>query len=166
MSKLKMRYYGDPCLRKKSVVVKKIGVSERLLIQEMIETMHEYKGVGLAAPQVGINQRIFVADIGLGPLVIVNPKVLKRAGSEYLEEGCLSIPGITVNIKRPQTIKVRYSDDNNQEVEREFSDLMARVFLHETDHLNGKLITDYASLRQRLTLKKKIKELLKEKSKA
>ena len=85
--------YGDPCLRKKCVPVKEVGPSERMVINAMIETMHQANGVGLAAPQVGINQRFFILDVGDGPVIIINPKIIKRAGSDIFEEGCLSIPG-------------------------------------------------------------------------
>jgi len=155
-TKLKVRIYGDPCLRKKSVSVKGVGVSQRRLIEAMIETMHEQKGVGLAAPQVGINEQIFVADVGNGPIAFINPRIVKKAGSAVVEEGCLSIPGVTVKIKRPVNIKVRYLNENNQLVEGEYSELLARVILHEIDHLHGKLIVDYASLSE----KKKMKEQL------
>jgi len=156
---LKMRYGGNACLRRKAEPVGEVGPSERLLIEAMIEKLHQEKGVGLAAPQVGINQQIFVVDIGLGPLVVVNPQILNRAGSEWQEEGCLSVPGITVKVKRPKEIRVRYRDENNQTVEQDLADLMARVFLHENDHLNGKLIVDYASWRERGRLKKKLEKL-------
>jgi len=147
-SGIKIRIYGDSCLREKSVPVKDVGASERILIKVMLETMREANGIGLAAPQVGINQQIFVADIGEGPLAVFNPKILKRKGADFMEEGCLSCPGSVVNVKRAKTIVVRYCDENNKTVERTFSDLMARVFLHETDHLMGKLILDYAGRRQ------------------
>ena len=159
MAKLKVRTYGDPCLRKKSSLVKGVGTSERMLIAAMLEAMHEHKGVGLAAPQVGINQQIFVADTGDGPVVVVNPKVLKKIGSETTEEGCLSIPGVAVKVRRAKKIWVRYTDQNNQTVERDFADLMARVFLHETDHLLGRLIIDYASLTQKAKLRKQLKAI-------
>lgn len=158
-AKLKIRLYGDPCLRKKSVLVKEVGTSERMLIAAMLEAMHENKGIGLAAPQVGINQQIFVADIGQGPVAVINPKVLKRIGSETVEEGCLSIPGVSVKVKRPKKITVRYTDQNNEIVERELEELMARVFLHETDHLLGRLIVDYASLSQKARLRKLLKSI-------
>ncbi|MFA5260116.1 MAG: peptide deformylase [Candidatus Omnitrophota bacterium] len=156
---LKMRYCGNVCLRKKSEPVQEVGPSERLLIEAMIEKLHDEKGVGLAAPQVGINQQIFVVDIGLGPVVVINPKIIKRTGSEWEEEGCLSVPGVTVKVKRPKEIRVRYMDENNQEVEQDLAELMARVFMHENDHLNGKLIIDYASWRERGRLKKKLEKL-------
>jgi peptide deformylase len=160
---LTMRYYGDECLRKKSDPVPEVGPAERMLIAAMIEKMREEKGVGLAAPQVGINQQIFVADIGLGPVAVINPRIIKRTGSDWQEEGCLCLPGITVNVKRAQEISVRYTDENNQPVERELSDLMARVFQHETDHLYGKLIVDYAGWRARAKLKKQLEKIAQKK---
>jgi len=105
---LKIRLYGDPCLRKKSKPIDEIGPGERMLIKSMFATMLEAKGVGLAAPQVGINQRLFVMDVGEGPLAIINPKITKKLGGDILEEGCLSIPEVTINIKRPQQITVKY----------------------------------------------------------
>lgn len=159
LTDLKLRIYGDPCLRKKSTEVSEVGFAERMLIQSMIITMHKNKGVGLAAPQVGVNQRILVADIGNGPLAIINPQIVKRSGSGVIEEGCLSIPGITVKIKRPQKILVKYRDENNRLMEKAYEDLMARVIQHETDHLDGKLIVDYAGLTQKRKLKKPLEEL-------
>ena len=154
--KLRIRLYGDPCLRKKSSPVKKVGASERVLIESMTETMYEYKGVGLAAPQVGINEQIFVADVGEGPMVMINPRILKKNGSQTMEEGCLSIPGVVVKVRRPQKIFVSYINEHNQMVERECDELLARVVLHETDHLHGKMIVDYASLPQKIRLKKQL----------
>ena len=158
---LKIRLYGDPCLRKKSIPVPEITASERMLIQSMIETMRRNKGVGLAAPQVGINQRIFVAETGEGLVVISNPKILKKAGSVVMEEGCLSIPGVTVKVKRPEKIWVKFLDENSQPVEENYEGLMARVFQHETDHLDGKLIIDYAGVGERRKLKQKLDDIKK-----
>lgn len=161
-TQLKIRIYGDHCLRKKSELVKEVGVSERVLIKSMIETMYEQKGIGLAAPQVGINRQIFVCDVGEGPVAVINPKILKRNGSGFLEEGCLSIPDVLVKVKRPEVIDVRYVDEDNRVVECQYSDIMARVFLHETDHLFGKLIVDYASFLEKMKLKKQLQMLTKE----
>ena len=158
-TKLKIRIYGDPILRRKALPVKAVGPAERMLIAAMMETMYAHKGIGLAAPQVGISEQIFVADIGEGPLVLVNPQILQRSGSALKEEGCLSIPGVMVNIKRPQKIRVRYLNEDNTMMEQEYSDLLARVILHETDHLKGKLMIDYASLLQQRRLKKKLKAI-------
>ncbi len=158
-TKLKIRIYGDPILRQKAHPVKEVGPAERMLIASMIETMHEHKGIGLAAPQVGISEQIFVADIGEGPLVVINPQISQRSGSHVKEEGCLSIPGVVLKVKRPQKIRVKYLNENNKILEKEYSDLLARVILHETDHLKGKLIIDYASLIQQRRLKKKLKAI-------
>ncbi len=145
LSPLKIRIYGDPCLRKKCAPVRKIGPSERMVIQSMIATMHQAKGVGLAAPQVGISQCFFVLDIGDGPMVIVNPRITKRSGSEVLDEGCLSIPEVNIMVTRPQKITIEYMDENNQMMTMTCDELLARVIQHETDHLDGKLIVDYAT---------------------
>ncbi len=132
-----------------------------MLIKAMIETMRDHKGIGLAAPQVGINEQIFVADPGDGdgPIAVINPKIVKKSGSGSLEEGCLSIPGVVLTIKRPSKITVRFRDENGKEVEKEFTELRARVLQHETDHLNGKLIIDYAGILARKKIRKQLKEL-------
>ena len=145
LSTLKVRIYGDPCLRKKCVPVKEIGSSERMVMNAMIETMHQSKGIGLAAPQVGITQRFFVADIGEGPMVIINPEIVKRSGSGLLEEGCLCLPEVTIIVKRAEEITVNYMDENDQLMTMTCSGLLARVIQHETDHLDGVLIIDYAT---------------------
>ena len=160
ITKLKVRLYGDPILRQKALEVKEVGPAERILIASMIETMHGHKGIGLAAPQVGVSEQIFVADIGEGPVIVVNPKIITRSGQEVREEGCLSIPGIVLNVKRPKKIRVRYLNEDNQTIERDYSDLLARVILHETDHLKGKLIIDYASLIQQRKIKKQLKAIV------
>lgn len=158
-TKLKIRLYGDPVLRKKSQAVETVGPAERMLIDAMIETMRFHKGIGLAAPQVGINEQILVADVGEGPIAMINPQILKRSGSHVMEEGCLSIPGILVDVRRPQKISVRYFNEDNKLIEKEFSDLTARVILHENDHLRGKLIIDYASLTKQIKMRKKLKDI-------
>lgn len=142
---LTIRLYGDPCLREKCETVDEIGIVEKLLVEAMIETMDRHKGIGLAAPQVGVNKRILVADIGDGPVAMINPVIKEVKGEAVMEEGCLSIPEVNVNVTRPAVIKVRYLDLNSKPRERKFKELMARVILHENDHLDGKLITDYAT---------------------
>lgn len=143
--KLKVRLYGDPCLRRKSQTVDSVGPAERMLVNSMLQTMYAQKGVGLAAPQVGINWRIFVADIGEGSMVFINPRIVKKAGKAVMEEGCLSIPDVHIQVKRADQIWVQFVDENNHRHERSLEGLMARVVQHETDHLNGKMIVDYAS---------------------
>lgn len=160
---LKIRLYGELCLRKKCVPVEVVGPGERLFIQSMIETMHQNKGIGLAANQVGVNERIFVADIGQCPMAFINPQIIKKFGAVEMEEGCLSLPGIAVKVKRAQKVLVRYKDEYNQLQEKVFEDLLGRVILHETDHLNGKLIIDYVGFRERRKLIQKLKEMQKSK---
>ena len=158
---LKIRTYGDPCLRKKAKAVKDVGPSERFLINAMIDTMRSHKGIGLAAPQIGLNEQIFVVDLGDEPFVVINPQITKRTGSDIMEEGCLSIPDVLVKVKRADAITVVYTNENNRRVERKCSGLMAKVIQHETDHLNGKLIIDYSSLPEKIKFRKKLSELQK-----
>ncbi len=156
---LKIRLYGDPCLRKRSVPVIYVGPTEQSLLQAMLAAMREHKGVGLAAPQVGINQQIFVMDIGDGPLAFINPRIVKKFGADIIEEGCLSIPGVTVMVRRPERIVVRYVDEDNQPHEKIYEEMMARVIQHEIDHLEGKLIVDYAGIKGKIKLRPRLREL-------
>lgn len=143
---LKVRVLGDPCLHQKSKPVKSVGPVERMLIAALFETMESHKGVGLAAPQVGINEQIFVVDTGKDVFAVINPKIIKAGGgSEEMEEGCLSIPYVQVNISRARTIEVEFTDENGRKVRAKLSGLAARAFQHEYDHLQGKLIIDYLS---------------------
>ena len=146
-------------MRRKSVPVIYVGPTEQSLLQAMLAAMREHKGVGLAAPQVGVNQQIFIADIGDGPLAFINPKLIKKSGADVIEEGCLSIPGVTVMVRRPERIVVRYVDENNQPHEKIYEEMMARVIQHEIDHLDGKLIVDYAGIKEKIKLRAQLKEL-------
>jgi peptide deformylase len=140
--------------------VKEVGPAERFLIQEMVRAMYEFEGSGLAATQVGIEQQIFVADAGDGPFAIVNPEIVKRSSQDTdMEEGCLSLPKIRILIKRSSEIKVRYLDENGRKVERELSGLMARIFQHESDHLLGRLLVDYATKADRAKFKDQLAKL-------
>ncbi len=158
---LKIRIYGDPILREKAKPVKSVGPVERMLISSMIETMRNAKGIGLAAPQIGVSEQILIADIdnGQGAIAVINPEIIKKNGNATKEEGCLSIPGVLVNVKRPLKILVRYLDENNRRVEKEYTDMLARVILHETDHLNGKLIVDYVLGLKKIKLKKVLEDI-------
>ena len=151
--------YGDPCLRQKSSPIKEIGPAERMLIESMIQTMYDNKGIGLAAPQVGINQRLFVVDVGDGPYVFINPKILKTEGESELEEGCLSIPEVQVNVRRPQRILIAFTDEQGKEHEVIFDELMARAIQHENDHLDGRLIVDFATDAERKKISPKLDKL-------
>ncbi|VAX37644.1 Peptide deformylase [hydrothermal vent metagenome] len=156
---LKIRMFGDPCLRQISTSLENVGLPQRMIIQSMIATMHQEKGVGLAAPQVGINQRFFVADVGDGPIAIINPHIIRESGLAEMEEGCLSIPEVLIKVQRSEKIVLRYMDEEGKLIEKAFSELMARVILHETDHLDGKLIVDYASFFEKQKYKKQLKML-------
>jgi peptide deformylase len=139
-----IRIYGDDSLRKKSRVVDEINARVLLLIKDMKETMYNSKGVGLAAPQVGILKRIAVIDVGDGPMVIINPEILEVKGSQIANEGCLSIPGTQKNVERPETITVKALNENGEEVVIHGEGLLARALCHEIDHLDGILFIDKA----------------------
>ena len=155
---LKIRLYGDPCLEIKSKAVKEVGPVERMLIAAMFETVTACKGVGLAAPQVGINEQIFVVDTGQEVFAAINPKIIKTAGKEVMEEGCLSIPRVLVEVKRAKTVWVEFTDQENRQVRAQLNGLTARVFQHEYDHLQGKLILDYLSPKDRSKIVSQMKK--------
>jgi len=154
---LKIRYYGDPCLETRSRPVKVVGPVERMLIAAMFETMVASRGVGLAAPQVGINEQIFVVDTGKEIFAAINPRIIKIAGSEVMEEGCLSIPRVLVDIKRAKNVWVEFTDEENRVVRAQLNGLAAKVFQHEYDHLQGKLILDYLNPKDRARIVSQIK---------
>lgn len=155
---LKIRLFGDPCLEAKSKTVKEVGPVERMLIAAMFETMEACRGVGLAAPQVGINEQIFVVDTGKDVFAAINPKIIRTAGNEVMEEGCLSIPRVLVDVKRAKTIWVEFTDGENHLVRAQLSGLLAKVFQHEYDHLHGKLILDYLPPKERARIVSLIKK--------
>lgn len=137
-----IRIDGDPLLRKVSREVKEVDDRIRVLLDDMVETMHHANGIGLAAPQVGILRRVIVVDVGEGIYKMINPEILEREGSDIQIEGCLSIPGFNGTVERPTSIKVKYLDENSEEKIIEAEDLFARCICHEIDHLNGVLFTD------------------------
>ena len=137
-----IRKYGDDVLRKKCREVEEIDKRTITLIKDMYETMYEADGVGLAAPQVGILKRLFVIDIGDGPLVFINPEILETSGKQIGEEGCLSIPGEVEEVMRPNYVRARAINEKGEEFEIEAEELLARAILHEYDHLNGTLFID------------------------
>ena len=138
-----LRFEGDPILRKTSKEVKEITPKTRDLIADMLETMYEANGVGLAAPQVGILKRIVVIDIGEGPLVMINPQIVKAEGTQTGDEGCLSVPGKAGQVTRPNEVTVRFMDEDGEYYEAEGTELLARAICHECDHLDGKLYLDF-----------------------
>ena len=156
-TKLRLRIYGDPCLRKPTRPVLAVGPAERLLIKEMIPAMYAFDGTGLAANQVGIDARIFVADIGEGPFAVINPEILQASAKQtVLEEGCLSFPGIHIKVKRPEAIRVKYLSVRNETIEADLSGIPSKVFQHEIDHLNGRTIMDHASRAEKIKFKEKL----------
>ena len=137
-----IREYGDEVLEKECKEVTKVSLRTKILINDMLDTMYEAMGVGLAAPQVGILKRIVVIDIGEGPIVLINPEIIETAGEQIGEEGCLSVPGKSGLVTRPNYVKVTAYNEDMEEVEYEGEGLLARAFCHEIDHLSGKLYVD------------------------
>lgn len=136
--------YGDEILKKTCRPVTDINDRIQVLIDDMIETVHEANGAGLAAPQVGVLRRIFVVDIGEGPIVLINPEIVETDGVQDGEEGCLSLPGRAGKVSRPNYVRIKGLDRNGNEVEYEGTELLARAFCHENDHLDGILYIDRA----------------------
>ena len=137
-----IRVQGDPVLTKKSRPVEQMTPRISELITDMLDTMYDAMGVGLAAPQVGILKRIVVIDVGEGPIVLINPEILETNGEQTGDEGCLSVPGMAGQVTRPNYVKVKALDVNMEEVIYEGEELLARAFCHEIDHLDGKMYTD------------------------
>jgi len=139
-----IRTYGDELLRKKSKVVDEITPRILLLIKDMKETMYNSKGIGLAAPQVGILKRIIVIDVGNGPIALINPEMVEMEGSVIANEGCLSIPGVLKNVERPEKVTVNAINENGENITVVGEALFARALCHEIDHLDGVLFVDKA----------------------
>ncbi|WP_352419954.1 peptide deformylase [Proteiniborus sp.] len=137
-----IRFEDDPILRKKSRKVDKIDERIRTLVQDMLDTMYKEEGVGLAAPQVGILKRVVVIDIGEGPIVMINPEIIEEEGKSIDLEGCLSIPGKSGKVCRPERVKVEHLDIEGNKNIIEGTALLARALCHEIDHLNGILYID------------------------
>lgn len=137
-----VRKIGDEILTKKCKEVTKMTFRTRVLIEDMLDTMYEKLGVGLAAPQVGVLKNIVVIDVGEGPVVLINPKIMETSGEQTGEEGCLSVPGKWGTVTRPSYVKVRALDEEMQEFEIEGEELLARAFCHEIDHLSGDLFVN------------------------
>ncbi len=137
MALRQIRIMGDKVLEKKCREVTEMTPRMKELIQDMLDTMYDAEGVGLAAPQVGVLRRIVVIDVGEGPIVMVNPVILETQGTQTGSEGCLSLPGQAGNVTRPNYVKVRAFDENMEEYELEGTELLARAICHECDHLEG-----------------------------
>lgn len=138
-----IREMGDEVLAKKCKPVKMMTPRTMELIEDMFDTLYESGGVGLAAPQVGILKRIVVIDVGEGPLLLINPEIVATSGSQTGSEGCLSLPGKAGQVTRPNYVKVKALDVNMEPVEYEGTELLARAFCHELDHLDGIMYVEH-----------------------
>lgn len=161
-TELKIRTFGDPVLRKKSASVRKITDEHREFLSRMAQLMYADGGVGLAAPQAGLSLEMIVVDIGKGGLYkLINPKIIKHQGCQVNKEGCLSVPGACIKVKRAKKVKLEALDETGKLLNIEAEGLLACVFQHEIDHLRGKLIVDYASLLEKIKIANLLKELKK-----
>lgn len=159
--------FGDPVLEKKADSVTEFDTPELdQLVEDMFESMYAARGVGLAAPQIGISRRIAVIDISLGEdpaqkLVLMNPEIIHQEGVQNGEEGCLSVPGFREPVARANRVTVRAQNAKGEPFEMIGEELLARAFLHETDHLNGRLYLSHVSALKRDLIRRKVKKLQK-----
>ncbi len=159
--------YGDPVLETPAAKVSEFDTAElRKLIADMFESMYAAKGVGLAAPQIGIGKRIAVIDLSVGDapeqrFVLINPEIVHKEGTQQGEEGCLSIPGFREQVARPARVTVRAQDATGAFFEKSGEELLARAFAHEIDHLNGRLYISHVSALKRDLIRRKIRKLVK-----
>ena len=153
MAPLNIKKYPDKVLRKNCSNVEEITDKEKELFEKMLFTMRYFCGIGLAAPQIGISKKLIVAEVENITIKLANPEIVDVRGSDNMTEGCLSVPDITVDIKRPTDIIVKGLNEKGQTVEIKTKGLLARVIQHEVDHLKGKLIVDYMNILKRLKSK-------------
>jgi peptide deformylase len=149
MSSLTIRQYGDPVLKERTREVEDIDGVVASLVASMIETMYDAPGTGLAANQVGVQRRIFVYDVGEGPRTVINPEIIESDGEWTYDEGCLSVPGLSWEIVRPNTVHLVGLDLDGNDISIEASELEGRVFQHELDHLDGILLVERLNEDQR-----------------
>ena len=158
--------YGNPVLEKPAAPVTEFDDDLKKLVEDMFESMYEAKGVGLAAPQIGISKRLAVIDVTFKEnprekLVLANPEIIHTEGKQTQSEGCLSIPDFRESVTRANKVTIRAQDVNGKWYEKTGEELLARAFLHETDHLNGKLYLSHLSALKRDLIKRKIRKLVK-----
>jgi peptide deformylase len=161
MAILDILHFPDPRLRNRAKPVAVVDDAVRRLIDDMFETMYEAPGIGLAAIQVNVPQRVIVVDISedrSAPLALVNPEILSRDGIEEMDEGCLSVPGFYEKVQRAERIRFRALDRNGEPFERDADGLLAVCVQHEIDHLDGKLFVDYLSNLKRQRIRKKLEK--------
>ncbi|MGE0386959.1 MAG: peptide deformylase [Gammaproteobacteria bacterium] len=158
MSLLQILHFPDPRLRTRAARVAQVDDSIRTLAADMLETMYAAPGIGLAATQVNVHMRVIVVDVSENrdqPMCFVNPEILASEGEEEMEEGCLSVPGVSDTVRRPARIRLRAQGLDGQSAELDADGLLAVCIQHEIDHLDGKLFVDYLSQLKRTRLKKK-----------
>jgi len=159
--------FPDPRLRTRARPVTEFDAALGTLIEDLLETMYAAPGIGLAATQIDVHQRVIVIDVSdarTAPLVLINPEILLREGEESTEEGCLSVPGVYDDVKRAARIRVRSRDPGGATLERDYDGLLAVCIQHEMDHLEGKLFVDYLSDLKRERIRKKLEKERKERS--
>ena len=156
--------FPDERLRKKAAMVKTVDDKIKKLVDDMLQTMYDSHGVGLAATQVDVHQRVIVIDVSEekdDPIFLINPEIIEKDGIKESEEGCLSVPGFFEKVKRAEHIRVKALNRDGQSFEFEATDLLAVCVQHEMDHLNGKLFVDYVSSLKRQRIKKKLEKIHK-----
>jgi peptide deformylase len=158
---LEIKLFGNPILRKKSRPLAKITYEERDILAKMAQLMYEKGGIGLAANQVGIDRCLIVVDVGDGLYKLVNPRIIKKEGTQVLEEGCLSVPSACIKVKRAAKVWIEALNEEGIELNLAAEGLFACCLQHEIDHLKGRLILDYAALLKRLKIKKAIAQMRK-----
>ena len=159
--------YGDPVLEKRAATITEFNDELRKLADDMFESMYAAKGVGLAAPQIGVAKRIAVIDVTFkedpgAKIVLVNPEIVHTEGKQTSSEGCLSLPEFRENVTRPMTVTARAQDLEGKTIEVTGDELLARALLHETDHLNGRLFISHISALKRDMIKRKVRKLMKQ----
>lgn len=159
---LRLRIYPDSILRDRAQPVTVIDNFLEVVVREMAELMYRHQGIGLAAPQVGFLQRLVIMDVGDGLLALANPEIIRWEGRDRLEEGCLSLPQVLVDIDRSIRITVTGITPAGAPIRHDLKGLAARMMQHEIDHLDGRLTIDYASPVKKVLLKKQLKELTKQ----
>ena len=164
---LKVVKYGDPVLEAKAEPITEFDTPElHKLVEDMFDTMYAAKGIGLAAPQIGLSKQLTVIDVSAGEeggekLVLINPQIVEKAGSQLGEEGCLSIPGFREDVKRSMKVKVRAKNAKGEDIEHDAEELLSRCMQHEIDHLHGVLFLSHLSPLKRDLIRRKIRKLQK-----
>jgi len=159
--------FGEPVLEKQAETITAFDTPElHQLVDDMFESMYAAKGVGLAAPQIGISKRVAVIDLSVGEdpaqkIVLINPEIIQKEEFQTGEEGCLSIPGFREQVTRPMRVTVRAQDAKGEKYEKSGEDLLARAFCHEIDHLNGRLYISHVSALKRDLIRRKVRKLVK-----